>query len=97
MSEKLFRWNNDKNTLLKKNRKISFEEIVLAISNNQLIDTVQNPGKEKFPDQKIFIIDINDYAYLVPFVEQKDYYFLKTIYPSRIATKLYLSNKEKNR
>ena len=88
---KFFDWDEDKNNKLKKTRDVSFEEIVLAISNNQILDILVHPNKEKYPNQKMFVIELFNYAYLVPFVEDKEKYFLKTIYPSRDATKKYLN------
>jgi uncharacterized DUF497 family protein len=90
---KYFDWNEDKNNLLKETRNISFEEVVLSISNEKLLEVVEHSNKEKYPNQKMFVVEIRDYAYIVPFVESEDKYFLKTIYPSREATKKYL-NKE---
>ena len=91
---KYYDWDEDKNTILKEKRNISFEEIVFAISNEKLLDTVKHPNKEKYPNQKMFVVEINNYAYIVPFVEDDEKYFLKTIYPSREATKIYLSKEE---
>ncbi|MBK7103803.1 MAG: DUF4258 domain-containing protein [Ignavibacteriae bacterium] len=91
---KYFDWDEDKNNILKEKRNISFEEIVFAISNEKILDIFEHPNKEKYPNQKIFIVEINNYAYIVPFVEDDEKYFLKTIYPSREATKIYLSNEE---
>jgi uncharacterized DUF497 family protein len=88
---KYFDWDEDKNNKLKKTRDVSFEEIVLAISNNQILDILVHTNKEKYPNQKMFVIELFNYAYLVPFVEDKEKYFLKTIYPSRDATKKYLN------
>ncbi len=90
---KFFDWNEDKNNLLKKTRNIFFEEIVLAISNDKLLEVIEHSNKEKYSNQKMFVVEIRDYAYIVPFVENKEKYFLKTIYPSREATTKYL-NKE---
>ncbi|MEX0724088.1 MAG: hypothetical protein WD357_05420 [Gracilimonas sp.] len=91
---KYFDWNEAKNEKLKNERDVSFEEIVLAISNKQLLDVLEHPNKKKYPDQKIFVIELLGYAYYVPFVESEESYFLKTIYPSRKATKKYLDNNE---
>ncbi len=90
---KYFDWEESKNSLLKNQRNISFEEVVLSISNNNMLDVVDHPNNDKYPNQKMFIVDINDYAYIVPFVEDEHKYFLKTIYPSREATKKYLKRK----
>lgn len=88
---KYYDWDDDKNNLLKKIRNISFEEAVFAISNGKLLDVVEHPNREKYPNQKMFVVEIRDYAYVVPFVEDEKKYFLKTIYPSREATKMYLN------
>lgn len=68
---KLINWNTDKNELLKKTRNISFEEIVIAINNENIIDTVKHPNQEKHPNQKMYLVSIKDYIYVVPFVENK--------------------------
>ena len=91
---KFYAWDESKNNLLKETRHISFEEIVLSLSNNKLLEVVEHPNKQKYPDQKMFIVDVRNYAYIVPFVEDEKKYFLKTIYPSREATKKYLKNEE---
>lgn len=87
---KPFRWNHDKNEVLKKDRGISFEEIVLAIEADGLLDELQHPNPEKYPNQSILVVALEGYAYLVPYVEERDYYFLKTVIPSRKATRDYL-------
>jgi uncharacterized DUF497 family protein len=86
---KYFDWNLEKNEKLIKERRISFEEVLIAITENHLLDIIKHPGK-KYPNQKIFIVQINNYAYLVPFVEDDEKIFLKTIIPSRKATKDYI-------
>lgn len=88
---KYFTWNTEKNKQLQAERKISFEEVVFCIERGLLLDIVAHPNPEKYPGQKIFILNINDYAYLVPFVETDKEVFLKTIIPSRKATKQYLT------
>jgi hypothetical protein len=87
---KPFRWNHQKNETLKIERHISFEEIVLTIEANGLLDVLQHPNPKKYPGQAIFVVTLDDYIYLVPFVEEPDYFFLKTIIPSRKATRSYL-------
>jgi len=91
---KHFDWDEDKNNLLKEIRDISFEEIVLSISSGGLLDVIEHPNKEKYPNQKMLVVEVRDYAYVVPFVEDEDKYFSKTIYPSRVATKNYLNKEE---
>lgn len=89
---KYFSWNIDKNKQLQEERNISFEEVVFYIEKGLLLDIVEHPNQEKYSGQKIFIINIRDYAYLVPFVESDQEVFLKTVIPSRKATKKYLGN-----
>ena len=88
---KYYDCEEDKNNLLKETRSISFEEIVFAISNDKLLEVIENSNKEKYPNQKMFVVEIRDYVYIVAFVENKEKYFLKTIYPSREATRKYLN------
>lgn len=87
---KPFRWNHDKNEALKIERSISFEEIVLAIEADGLLDELRHPNTEKYPNQSVFVVALDGYVYLVPYVEEPDYYFLKTVIPSRKATRDYL-------
>lgn len=87
---KPFRWNHEKNGALKIERHISFEEIVLAIEADGLVDELRHPNPDKYPNQFVFVVALDEYAYLVPYVEETDYYFLKTIIPSRKATRDYL-------
>jgi hypothetical protein len=87
---KPFRWSHDKNEALKIERSISFEEIVLAIEADGLLDKLRHPNPGKYPDQFVFVVALDGYVYLVPYVEEPDYYFLKTVIPSRKATRNYL-------
>src|SRR5713101_5652318 len=87
---KPFRWNHDKNEQLKIERGISFEEIVLAIEGDGLLDVLKHYNQEKYSNQLIFVIAVDEYCYLVPFVEEENYIFLKTVIPSRKATRDYL-------
>jgi uncharacterized DUF497 family protein len=93
---KYFSWDTEKNQLLKAERNISFEEIVFHIEKKHILDIVQHPNQEKYQGQKIFIVNIENYAYLVPFVESEQEIFLKTIIPSRKATKKYLQGQVKD-
>jgi len=86
-----FDWNNGKNELLKKERNISFEEVILAIEKNRLLAVLEHPNKKKYPSQQIYIVEIDNYAYVVTFVETEGTIFLKTIIPSRKMTKIYLT------
>ncbi len=65
------------------------------MKNVSLLDTIEHPNKKKYQNQRIFIVEINDYAYLVPFVEDERIIFLKTIIPSRKMTKKYLGGKSR--
>lgn len=87
---KPFRWNHDKNAELKIERGISFEEVVLAIEANGMLDVVRHPNSGKYPNQLVFIVALDAYVHLVPFIEEPEYYFLKTVIPSRKATRDYL-------
>ena len=87
---KFYNWDSTKNEKLKKERKISFEEIVFHIQNGDEVDIYNHPNQEHYPKQKISVVVIDEYAYLVPYVESDTEIFLKTIIPSRKATKKYL-------
>ena len=84
---KPFRWNSEKNDALKSARGISFENVVIAVETGGLLDIVNHPNQAKYPKQRVLIVAIEDYAHLVPFVEEEDHYFLKTVIPSRKATR----------
>jgi len=85
-----FEWNEEKNSILKaSNRNISFEDVVIALENEKLLDVISSPTHE---NQECLVIDIRDYVYIVPFVMDGDVVFLKTIYPSRKHTKYYLKD-----
>lgn len=87
---KYFSWDAAKNESLKRDRKISFEEIVFCIENGEVLDVLEHPNQERYKGQQIFVVNVENYAYLVPFVETEYEVFLKTIIPSRKATKKYL-------
>jgi uncharacterized DUF497 family protein len=87
---KLLRWNAGKNEVLRLERGVSFDEIEVAIEQGNLLDIVAHPNRAKYPNQRIFVVRLLDYVYLVPFVEHQSSFFLKTIIPSRKATKHYL-------
>jgi uncharacterized DUF497 family protein len=87
---KPFRWNHEKNEQLKAERNMSFEEIVLAIEADGLLDIVAHSNPDKYPNQRMFVVAVEQYAYLVPFVEEAECYFLETVIPNRKATRDYL-------
>lgn len=87
---KYFTWDDAKNETLKAERGVGFEEIVFHIERGDLLDTVEHPNQDRYGGQRIFVVRRQDYVYLVPFVEDDTSVFLKTIIPSRKATKQYL-------
>ncbi|RZB36081.1 MAG: hypothetical protein SRB2_02490 [Desulfobacteraceae bacterium Eth-SRB2] len=89
-----YRWNFEKNLKLKSECGISFEQIVMHIERGDILDVVRHPNQEEYPYQQIIVVEIDNYAYLVPFVEDENGKFLKTIIPSRKATRDYLGGKE---
>ena len=84
---KVFRWDNEKNEKLKKGRGVCFEQVVLLMEREDVLDTIEHPNQDKYPGQKVAIVKIENYIYLVPYVQERDEIFLKTIIPSRKATK----------
>jgi uncharacterized DUF497 family protein len=89
---KRVKWDEIKNVWLQETRGISFEEILEDIKNGQVIAKTEHPNQSKYPNQKIFIVNHANYCYMIPFVENENEYFFKTIIPSRKATKTYLKN-----
>lgn len=85
-----FSWNPEKNEWLKKERGISFEEIVFHIERGDGVDVVEHHNQQRYSGQRIFVVAVDGFAYLVPFVESEEGVFLKTIIPSRKATRRYL-------
>ena len=85
-----FDWNPDKNASLKEQRGVTFEEIVFHILHGGLLDVLEHPNRKQYPGQRIFVVNVEGYVCLVPFVETKEKVFLKTIIPSRKMTKKYL-------
>ena len=83
-------WNSTKNQQLISERGISFEDIVFYLQQGALLDDIEHPNNDKYPNQRVFVINVDDYAYLVPYVENRKEIFLKTVIPSRKATKIYL-------
>ncbi|MEK6584664.1 MAG: BrnT family toxin [Nitrospirota bacterium] len=86
----MYDWDEAKNEVLKRERDLSFEEVVFWIENDGLLGVKGHPNQHKYPGQRIYVVNIEGYVYLVPFVEQDNVIFLKTIIPSRKATKKYL-------
>ena len=87
---KHYAWDPDKNQWLKAERDISFEEVIFHIENGDEVDIFDHPNQERYPGQKVSVVIVEDYAYLVPYAESDTQIFLKTIIPSRKATKQYI-------
>lgn len=86
-------WNPIKNQILIEERNVSFEDVIFSLQSGGLLDDVVHPNKEKYPHQRMFIVSIDEYAYLVPYIENDEEIFLKTVIPSRKATKHYLGDR----
>ncbi len=86
----MFDWNDKKNQKLKSERGITFEDIVYHITHDGLLDVIEHPNQKSYSGQRIFVVNVEEYVYIVPFVEEDELVFLKTIIPSRKMTKLYL-------
>lgn len=91
---KYYDWNEAKNDRLKSERDICFEDVVVAISEGKLHDILVHPNPAKYPNQRFYIVEVQEYVYVVPFVEDEIKIFLKTIYPSRKLTKQYLKGEQ---
>lgn len=87
---KEIRFNEDKNKWLKKERGISFDEIESFITNGEIVDVIRHHNRIKHPGQQLYLINVNNYILVIPFVEEESYIFLKTAYFSRFYTKKYL-------
>ena len=91
---KHIKWNTEKSHALKATRGIRFEDVIFHIEKGDMLDDYQHPNQQKYPGQRIMVVGINNYAYLVPYIEDEDELFLKTIIPSRRATEKYLGGKQ---
>ena len=90
-ASKIYNWNPEKNQMLIQERGISFERIIFEISIGNEVAVVMHPNQEKYPGQVISVVQVDDYVYLVPFIETESEIFLKTIIPSRKVTREYRS------
>lgn len=88
MSE--FDWGEEKNEMLERARSVCFEDVVVSIQNGHVLDVIRHPNRDRYPDQNIIVLNVDGYVWLVPYVKQKGVRFLKTIIPSRKATREYL-------
>ena len=86
-----FDWNSEKNDWLKAHRGVSFEKVIYHLTKGDVWKVANHPNQDQYPGQKIYFVIIDDYIYLVPFVENQEKIFLKTIIPSRKATRDYKS------
>ncbi|MBI4991516.1 toxin [Candidatus Gottesmanbacteria bacterium] len=91
---KRIEYDKEKDTLIKKNHGISFEQVISAIKRTKNVVTIEHPNKQKYGHQKIFLVEIGKYIFVIPYVEDEEKIFLKTAFPSRKYTKIYLK-KEK--
>jgi len=87
-----YQWSAEKNAQLKAERGISFEQVVMHIEGGDLLDVYEHPNQARYPGQQILVVRVDEYAYVVPFAESTAGRFLKTIIPSRKATREYLGD-----
>jgi hypothetical protein len=83
-------WSHVKDEWLKIHRRLEFEQVAVMIEKDDYLTIVDHWNSIRYPNQKVFVLIIDDYGYYVPFVESEFSIFLKTIIRSRKATKLYL-------
>lgn len=91
---KPYRWSPEKNAELLAERGVTFEQVVVAVEAGGLLDVLSHPNPKRYPNQRILVVTWDDYAYLVPFVEEAEHFFLKTVIPSRKATRDFLKTGE---
>lgn len=89
-----YEWDPGKNEWLKKERNISFEQVIFHLSRGDVWKMADHPDQANYPGQKVYFVVIEEYVYLVPHIIEKEYVFLKTVIPSRKATKMYMEEKE---
>lgn len=85
-----FEWSDEKNNFLEQTRGVSFEDVIFHIQNGDVLDVIKHPNPNRYPKQNIMVVNIEGYVHLVPYIKEKGIRFLKTIIPSRKATKEYL-------
>ncbi|MBL0177371.1 MAG: toxin [Ignavibacteria bacterium] len=91
---KRYDWNDEKNEWLKNHRGVTFEDVIFSLAHGGLLDTIEHPNNNRYTDQRLFIVEIEGYVCLVPFIEDNESIFLKTIIPSRKMTKRYLRGEQ---
>ena len=89
MSE--FDWNDEKNEVLERTRGVCFEDVLFHIQNGDVLDVIRHPNQARYLRQNIIVLDVEGYVWLVPYVKTRGTRFLKTIIPSRKATREYLA------
>jgi len=89
MSE--FDWSDEKNEMLERTRQVCFEDVVVCIQNGDVLDVIRHPNRERYPNQNMIVLNVGGYVWLIPYVKAKGVRFLKTIIPSRKATREYLA------
>ena len=94
---KSINWNTEKSQFLKQSRGICFEDIVFHIERGDVLDDYFHPNQQRYPGQRMMVVGVRDYAYLIPYVETEDELFLKTIIPSRKATGRYFGGKHEDK
>jgi uncharacterized DUF497 family protein len=92
----IFNWDEEKNKKLQMERGVSFEEVILAIEDGRLLDVLEHPNKKRYGDQKLYVVEMNRYAYIVPFEDKGGERWLKTIFPSRKYTDMYLRKEDRD-
>jgi hypothetical protein len=93
---KSINWNTEKSVALKASRGICFEDVVFYIERGDILDDYLHPNQQAYPGQRIMVIGVANYAYLVPYIENEEELFLKTIIPSRKATQRYFGEKHED-
>lgn len=93
---KYFDWDQLKNSLLKAERSVCFEDVLTAIDEGRLLADIPHPNQARYPHQRVFVVEIDDYVYLVPYVKDETKIFLKTIYPSSKVTKKYFTERKQS-
>ena len=91
---KYYNWSPEKNERLKQDRGVSFEMATWWIENGGLLDIIKHPNKQKYPNQRVYVVNIDGYVHWVPFVETDSEVFLKTVIPSRKATQQFFGGKK---
>jgi len=84
-----FDWSDEKNAVLERAREVCFEDVIVCIQNGNVLDIIRHPNRDRYPGQNIIVLNVDGYVWLVPYVKQRGVRFLKTIIPSRKATREY--------